>query len=92
MNSVTLSTVVCDGLNVVPRILDMVRRSGHSVDRLRLSRCEEGEHALIITISFQTRAGAEVLTARLRTICAVNGQANKITIDTKFEEEIECER
>lgn len=92
LNSVTLSTVVCDGLNVVPMILDVARKRGHSVDQMQLSHCTDGEHALDIIISLSTLSGAQALIARLRTICAVNGQANNITIETQFEEEIECKR
>lgn len=92
MNGVALRTVVCDGINVAPMILDLVRKCGHMVEQLELSRRDDGEHSLDVTISLSTHIGAEAFVERLRTICAMNGQANNITIETQFEEEIECER
>lgn len=92
MNRVAFSTVVCEGLSVVPMILDVVRKCGHSVDRLQLARCEDGGHSLNVVISLSTLSGAQTLIARLRTICAVNGQTKDISIETQFEEEFECQR
>lgn len=90
MNTLEVSGLLEDPLNAVPRAIDELRRGGHQIRELSLSERDEGVQHFFVVAILRDEASAQALSAKLRSILHLTGNAQTITLNTTPEEELEC--
>ena len=80
MHRVSFSAILEDGLNALPRLLDVVRKCEHQVEFLSFEASSDNRHALSAVIRLAPVVHYGPLVDRLEAICLLDGRGTEFKV------------
>ena len=81
MHKLSFSASLDDGLNALPRLLDVMRKCEHQVESLSLEASSNNRHALNAVIRLAPVLHYGSLVDRLETICRLDGGGAEFEVE-----------